>query len=85
MSIVYVGTLHPSHFTETKSAIEAGKHVLVEKPAVLNAAEWEYLIKLAKSRNVFLMEGMCVFSIRADDSDVDGFHASSWGFAEIAA
>ncbi|OXG84264.1 hypothetical protein C349_02606 [Cryptococcus neoformans var. grubii Br795] len=58
VSIVYVGTLHPSHFTETKSAIEAGKHVLVEKPAVLNAAEWEYLIKLAKSRNVFLMEAM---------------------------
>lgn len=52
---------------------------------MLNAAEWEYLSKLAKSKNVFLMEGMCILPIRADDSDVDGFYASSWGFAEIAA
>lgn len=58
MQIVYIATPHPGHFAETKRALEAGKHVLVEKPATLNAAEWAVLSALAKEKNLFLMEGM---------------------------
>lgn len=39
-----------------KSALEARKHVLVEKPATLNAAEWKDLVRIATSKNLFLME-----------------------------
>ncbi|OXH48083.1 hypothetical protein J002_05641 [Cryptococcus neoformans] len=87
VSIVYIGTLHPSHFTETKSAIEAGKNVVVEKPAVLNAAEWEYLSKLAKSKNVFLMEAGALRKLLHEDKVIGDvkmvkadYSAALWGY-----
>lgn len=55
---MYIGTPHSSHFAQTKTALEAGKHVLVEKPATLNAAEWAVLSALAKEKSLFLMEGL---------------------------
>jgi predicted dehydrogenase len=39
-------------------ALEAGKHVLVEKPATVNAEQLEILGKLAKERHLFLMEAV---------------------------
>jgi predicted dehydrogenase len=38
--------------------LNAGKHVLVEKPATVNAPEWLALIALAKSKRLFIMEAM---------------------------
>lgn len=56
MDIVYIGTLHPTHYEDAKAALEAGKHVLVEKPATLNAAEWVDLVRIATERKLFIME-----------------------------
>lgn len=39
-------------------AIQAGKHVLCEKPVTLNAAELRSLLAAAKERNVFFMEAV---------------------------
>lgn len=41
-------------------AIENGKNVLVEKPATINAEDFEVLISAANSKNVFLMEAVWV-------------------------
>ena len=38
--------------------LKANKHVLLEKPFALNATDAEYLIKLAREKNLFLLEGM---------------------------
>lgn len=54
---VYVGTPHPQHYENARLAIEAGKNVLLEKPATLNAAEWSDLVRRARAKDVFLMEG----------------------------
>ncbi|CAK9786842.1 NAD-binding protein [Cutaneotrichosporon oleaginosum] len=56
VDIVYIGTLHPTHYEDVKGALNAGKHVLVEKPATLNAAEWQELVALATEKQLFLME-----------------------------
>ncbi|GAA5863925.1 hypothetical protein JCM8547_005282 [Rhodosporidiobolus lusitaniae] len=58
VDLVYIATPHTFHFEQAKEALEAGKNVLVEKPATLNAKEWAILSDLAKSKNVFLMEGV---------------------------
>ncbi|EJD01504.1 NAD-binding protein [Fomitiporia mediterranea MF3/22] len=58
VDIIYVGTPHSCHFEDAKNALDAGKHVLLEKPATLNQAEFEVLSKLAKSKNLFLMEAV---------------------------
>lgn len=45
------------HYDLTKRALEAGKHVFVEKPLALNAKEGRQLVELAKAQNAILMVG----------------------------
>lgn len=44
VDVVVVATLHDSLAEITRTAVEAGKHVLVEKPAARNAAELDSVI-----------------------------------------
>lgn len=53
---VYVATPHLSHYEYAKSAINAGKHVLVETPMVLNGEQAKELFELAEKKSVILME-----------------------------
>jgi predicted dehydrogenase len=53
---VYVATPHPSHEAQAIRCIEAGKHVLCEKPMTMDAAGAERVVTAAKKKNVFLME-----------------------------
>jgi predicted dehydrogenase len=52
---VIIATIPSSHFRIAKAALEAGKHVLVEKPLTLSVEEGEILLKEAKSRGLTLM------------------------------
>ena len=58
VNIIYIGTVHTTHYSDSRAAIEAGKHVLVEKPACLNSHEWDDLAQRAKAKGVLLMEGV---------------------------
>jgi predicted dehydrogenase len=53
---VYVASPHPSHEAQAIACIEAGKHVLCEKPMTIDAAGTERVIEAARRRGVFLME-----------------------------
>ncbi|KAG0315553.1 hypothetical protein BG000_005146, partial [Podila horticola] len=44
------------HYEWTKKALEAGKHVLLEKPAASNAAQTREMFELAKAKNLVLLE-----------------------------
>jgi predicted dehydrogenase len=52
VEIVVIATLHDSLAEITLAAIEAGKHVLVEKPAARNSAELEPVMAAAEQRGV---------------------------------
>lgn len=58
IDVIYIATPHSEHFPMAKTALLAGKHVLVEKAFTLNAAEARELAELAKRQNRFLMEAM---------------------------
>ncbi|WP_327063644.1 Gfo/Idh/MocA family oxidoreductase [Kitasatospora purpeofusca] len=58
IDIVYVASPHSGHYEHALQAIEAGRHVLVEKAFTRNAHEAEQLIRAARERGVFLMEAM---------------------------
>jgi predicted dehydrogenase len=58
VDIVYVSTPHSLHAENARLALEAGKHVLCEKPFTLNAPQAADLIALARQRGLFLMEAM---------------------------
>src|SRR3954449_950399 len=51
------GTPVPTHYELAKRALEAGKHVFVEKPPAMRAAEMEELCELAEERDLVLMPG----------------------------
>lgn len=53
---VYVAMLNSKHYEYSKKALEAGKHVLCEKPFTLLAKEAKELFDLAKEKGLFLME-----------------------------
>ena len=55
---VYISTPHPFHKPCAENFLNAGKHVLCEKPLCVNAKEAKELSKCAKKNNVFLMEAM---------------------------
>ena len=54
---VVIATPVPTHFALAKKALEAGKHVFVEKPPAMRAEEMEELVALAKTANKVLMPG----------------------------
>ena len=54
---VVVATPVPTHYPLAKAALEAGKHVFVEKPPAMRVAEMEELIGLAEARGLVLMPG----------------------------
>jgi predicted dehydrogenase len=58
VDVVYVSTPHPMHHPDAMLALRAGKHVLVEKPFTMNAAEAEEIVAEARSRGLFAMEAM---------------------------
>ncbi|GAA4174005.1 Gfo/Idh/MocA family oxidoreductase [Gryllotalpicola koreensis] len=55
---VYVASTHNAHLELALLAIEAGKHVLVEKPAGFSAGEAQRMLDAARDAGVFLMEAM---------------------------
>ena len=58
IDIVYISTPNPFHFDCALLALNAGKHVLIEKPLAMNASEARELVKTSKERGLFLMEAM---------------------------
>jgi predicted dehydrogenase len=49
---VCIATPDDRHFVAARQALEAGKHVLIEKPSVLRLSEWRTLAELAAARGV---------------------------------
>ena len=57
LDAVVIATPVPTHHPLAKLALEAGKHVFVEKPPAMRAAEMEELVGLAEERGLVLMPG----------------------------
>lgn len=58
VDIIYISTPHPFHAANAALALNAGKHVLIEKPIALNAKEAREIMDLAASKNLLVLEAM---------------------------
>jgi predicted dehydrogenase len=58
IDLIYIASPHSEHFWMAKAALEAGKHILVEKSFMNDAREAEEIYSLAKSKGLFSMEAM---------------------------
>ena len=68
VDIVYVSTPHSFHHQCVMLALEAGKHVLVEKPFAINAHQAKQMTQTAQQKGLFLMEAMWPRFLPAFDS-----------------
>jgi predicted dehydrogenase len=57
VAAVIVATPAATHFTLARRALEAGKHVLVEKPLATTVAEVDALARFAEPRGLIVMAG----------------------------
>jgi len=57
LDAVVIATPVPTHYDLAKRALEAGKHVLVEKPPAMRAIEMDELVEIAAARDLVLMPG----------------------------
>src|ERR1700710_1700266 len=55
---IYVATPHPMHAENAILALNAGKHVLIEKPFTINAGEAQRIVDLATAKNLVVLEAM---------------------------
>lgn len=62
---VYISTPHSLHFEQTQQALNAGKHVLCEKPFTVSPEQCIELTQLAKDKGLFLMEAMWTYFLPA--------------------
>jgi predicted dehydrogenase len=57
LEAIVVATPVPTHYDLARRALAAGKHVLVEKPPAVRAAEMDELVATAEERDLVLMPG----------------------------
>jgi predicted dehydrogenase len=57
LDAIVVATPVPTHYALARQALEAGKHVFVEKPPAMRGVEMEELLALARKRGLVLMPG----------------------------
>jgi predicted dehydrogenase len=57
LDAVVIATPVPTHYELSKRALAAGKHVFVEKPPAMRAAEMEEMVALAEANGLVLMPG----------------------------
>ncbi|THX27924.1 NAD(P)-binding protein [Aureobasidium pullulans] len=58
VDIIYIASPHSHHYQHTMLCLQAGKHVVCEKPITVNAAQVKLLYRTAKERNLFLLDAV---------------------------
>lgn len=58
VDLIYIATPHSHHYKNIINCLENNKHVLCEKAFVLNEEQAKRVFKLAKEKNLLLLEGM---------------------------
>jgi len=71
IDIIYIATPHTFHFENTMMCLRKGKAVLCEKPMGIDSNEVKMMVQEAKSRNLFLMEGIWTRFIPATEKLIE--------------
>ncbi len=58
IDVIYIGTPHTFHLENSLLCMRNGKSVLCEKALTINADEAREMVRVARKKNVFLMEAM---------------------------
>ncbi|MEP0266850.1 Gfo/Idh/MocA family oxidoreductase [Dokdonia sp.] len=79
IDIIYIATPHTFHFEHAMMCLKNNKAVLCEKPMGINANQVKIMMEEARSRNLFLMEGLWTRFIPATEKLLDILHKNVIG------
>ncbi|MGA8258267.1 MAG: Gfo/Idh/MocA family oxidoreductase [Nocardioides sp.] len=79
VDVVYVASPHGQHLEHARLALQAGKHVLCEKPLTVTVAQAEALMSVAREHDRFLMEGMWTACHPVVRTLAEGLRTGRWG------
>jgi predicted dehydrogenase len=63
VDVIYVASPHSTHCEHTLMCLDAGKHVLCEKPLAVNLQEANLMMDRARQQECFLMEAMWMWFV----------------------
>jgi predicted dehydrogenase len=79
LEAVYVATPNNLHAENTRMLLEAGKHVLCEKPFTTNAKDAEALYRLAEEKGLFCMEAFWIRFLPLYENLLEMIHSGKYG------
>lgn len=82
IDVVYISNLNHQHKETVLAALNSNKNVLCEKPLAVNKLEVEQMVKKAKEKGLFLMEGYWTRCFPLW-SDIMSTHLNSLGNTEL--
>jgi len=83
VDVIYVSTLHPFHKRDALLALNAGKHLLLEKPFTINASEANEIASLARTKRLFVMEAMWTRFLPSMDAIFEVINSGALGEIEL--
>lgn len=83
IDVIYIATPHHLHYENTLLCLNAGKHVLCEKPLAVNTAQVQEMIDTAEKHGLFLMEAIWTRFFPGIRKFLDLIRADAIGSAEI--
>ena len=84
VDIVYISAVNSAHNKWAKAALEAGKHVICEKPCTTTETQTRELFALAKERDLFLMEAQKMLFLPAVLAAKEAIDKGALGKVRIA-
>lgn len=60
---VYIALANAAHYGYGKMALEAGRNVILEKPITLSLGETEELVRISRSKGLYLFEAMSLLHV----------------------
>jgi len=83
VDIVYVATPHSFHAANAHIAIEAGKHLLIEKAFTITAEQAKGLAAAARAKGLFVMEAMWTRFLPSMTRIMELIHAGALGTPRV--
>ncbi|MGT2784939.1 Gfo/Idh/MocA family protein [Streptococcus merionis] len=56
LDVIYLASPNSLHYQHALTILQAGKHLIVEKPAFSNPREFSHVVEVAKANNVLILE-----------------------------
>lgn len=79
IDVVYIGTPHHIHLDNIRLCAEHGKHILCEKPLVLNERQALEAASIARQYGIFMMEAYWSVFVPAYDRFIELLHRGQLG------